>query len=359
MIMAEKNFRGFAELAKAFNLDLNDQSTTDDRATAGADADNNEDPQDLVAQLKKLRVDPAEYPALRKHHFNDQPNQEIINAFESLGDKLYHRSLVDKWYEMEKQDKLELARLINLQCAETEYQIADPCLIVLPTGSLALPILPSGYGFKGGVARKALAQLLRLNANRSTVRDMDVIFHGETPDPEIHEHVAKSFMQDDWIVAKKKNRIIAKQPSLKGYLRTHEFTINQLMLSQTYVFCTAQCLSDLVAGVIRPTKHHLRKHNGLVDGIVAAKAVRFFVEGRAEGRRLRLDHFKVAKQGISKFHLAVHFGRALEHSESVGIAFLEECIRRKLVKFKFDGTVRDAIHRLKKTPRVTHTLFPS
>lgn len=356
--MPQRNFQNFEELAKALAPSSCDGQ--DDNAKPDKDKKPEKDNSrgDFVSRLQQLRVEPTDFSALTAHHFQNQPDPKIVKAFKVLADDMYSGSHVEHWLEVGAREKQQLKDLLERWHPSLEYDFQEPCLVVLPIGSLEFPELPTDYAFKGGVARKALAQRLRLNASTSIVRDMDVFFHGIKHDPAVHKRVAKSIMQDDWLNSRNPRRVIGNQPSLKGYLRTREFTINQLMLNKKEITCTIQSLCDLVAGVIRPTRFHLRTHSGYVHGIVAAKAIRFFVEGQHEGRDMHLRPIKAARPGITKFQLALHLGRALEHGEEVGIAFVNECNKRGMTKLKCSGSVKAIIHQLKKSPRVTNALFP-
>jgi hypothetical protein len=185
---------------------------------------------------------------------------------------------------------------------------------------------------------------------------MDIVHLGSNRNELIDEQLAKTYMQDDWIFAKK--TAIETQPNCKAYFKTREFGINQVILSNGRVLCTALALCDLISGTIRATHNHLKRHRGVADSIVAAKAVRFFAEGNAEGRAMRLceDTAKCRRQ-IRHFHMAIHFARALEHNDQVALAFLNECIKRKLTRMRYDGTVDSAIQRFCKLARLEPTFF--
>ncbi|MEM9940817.1 MAG: hypothetical protein AAF939_04435 [Planctomycetota bacterium] len=342
--MPEGNFHSFGELANAFGCD---ESKTNSKQVD----------EDLVTHLKKLRVDPGVFPILGPHHFVHQIDDQIRKEFESLGDLLYEKRVVHHWTNFPIRIRTRIQLLLK-QLVDLPFEFVYPCVFVCHLDSMELPILPPQFAFKGGVARKVLAQALGLNANTSQVRDMDVFYRGENPDPDDVKQVAMSFMQDDWLLAKRPNKIISKQPSLKGYLRTREFTINQLLLEGNQITSSIQSVCDLVAGVIRPTIHHLQSQKGKVEGIVAAKAVRFLVEGKNEGRVMRLDKMAISNHGINKFKIAVHLARALEHGEAVGAHYLEECHQRGLIKFPFDGSVDHAITQLRKNRRVLNLSFP-
>lgn len=327
-------YRGFGELAK----ELLPNSSQPEAEESSRD--------DLAAELRRLRVDHAEHAGLQSHHFDSSLSRAIGDRFRQLADRLYERSVVKHWKQLSHEETDRIAEGLSALNDNLAFQFEAPCLYVMELDNPGLPDLPANFAFKGGVARKTLARLLRVNVQTSTVRDIDVVFHGRQVEPAVYDRVAKSLMQEDWIMARNPNKVIAKQTSAKGYFRTHEFTINQLWIKGDHLTCTAQALCDLVGNVVRPTAHHLRVHRGGVDSIVAAKAVRFFVEGKAEGRPMRLDEFRLSAKFIRHFHLALHLARALESGDEIGHQYLLEIGRRRLSRFRYRGNLEDAIRRL-------------
>ena len=344
--MKKNNFYNFQDLASAMNPDLKD--SVKNRQTAESD---------LVADLKSMRIDAKNFDSLKEHHFNSLPKPEVLKAFKLLGDQLYSGRVVDQWKDLSTNELERLKELLKSVRSDVDFKFESPCTFVLKTGNLALPNLPRYYAFKGGVARKALAQTLRLNTQTSAVRDMDVFYQSDSFDPSTHELIAKTYMQDDWMVSKKPHRIITKQPSLKGYFRTREFTMNQTMLMENQLTCTAQGLCDLITGTIRPTRHHLRLNRGEIDSIVAAKAIRFYIQGIHNQNDMQLGPFSMKRNSKSHFHFAIHFSRALEQGEAVAIEYLAECRKRGVYKINFDGSIKDAVRQFKKKPHVKGLSF--
>lgn len=306
---------------------------------------------DWIQELKQLRVDPVSFPGLRSHHFEplELPAKSLQNL-ERLGHQFYKSRLVDLWTVSPVQLPLLLQfhKIMLAWPTTAEIKFVDPFLFSFEVDATQFPSLPEGYAFKGGVARKALAHALQLNVQTSEVRDMDVVHLGKPSDPDIDLWLSKTYMQDDWLFSKHSRPVIESQATLKHYFRSREFTINQTILLKDRVICTAPCICDLACNMIRTTVNHRNRHGGHTDGIVAAKAIRFFVEGRAEGRTMRLDNQQLnTRRRIRLFHLAVHFTRALERGDDVGLAYLQEAIVRNQLRLKFNGTVQDAIKKLR------------
>ncbi len=337
--------RGFDELQRL-------RSTT---AAAPGQAEPN--PESLVEDLRRLRIDFAAHLGLQPHHFSNAVAHRR-ERFQELGDALFAERSVESW-----KIRPSVAALVTAVASEISAcnsliaaRVIEPVVLEFSIDGARFPELPSGYCFKGGVARKALAHALFLNACVTSVRDIDVVCFGAR-NRETDTIVAKSFMQDDWLVAKNPERVIDLQNSTKGYFRTREFTINEVFLSGSRLQATAQCVCDLLGGVVRPTAHHLRINRGNVVGIVAAKAVRFYVEGRHEGREMRLDPFTVRGRTIRNFDLALHFARAREKGDAVALAYLEELRRRKLTTFRPENLIPATIRRLAKLIRQPESFF--
>lgn len=346
-------YRGFDELAKKLfpNADL-----------TSADGDSGQDPPDIVEELRRLRVDSQHYAGMVHHHFASAPvlRLDTRQQAEATGDRLHRDRVTERWpvdVHPELTARIEECRsILDAACPTTAYEITHPAILEFQVAPEDYPLLPTGYAFKGGVARKALARALQLNIHTFPVRDMDIVHLGSSRNELIDEELAKTYMQDDWIFAKK--AAIETQPNCKAYFKTREFGINQVILSGGRVLCTALALCDLISGTIRATHNHLKRHRGVADSIVAAKAVRFFAEGNAEGRTMRLceDTAKCRRQ-IRHFHLAIHFARALEQNDQVALAFLNECIARRLTRMRYDGTVDNAIQRFCKLARLEPSFF--
>ena len=306
---------------------------------------------DWIQELKQMRIEPDSFPGLRSHQFaSPELPAHALQNLERLGHQFYKARLVDNWTVSQVLVPL-LSQFHHILLAwphTLQMQLHYPFLFSFEIDPNQFPILPRGYAFKGGVARKALARALRLDSQTSEVRDMDVVHIGQQSDPEVDLWLSKSYMQDDWIFSKNSRPVIEFQATLKHYFRSREFTLNQAILLHDQVICTAPCICDLLCNTIRTTVNHRHRHGGHTDGIVAAKAIRFFVEGLAEGRSMRLDNHQLnTRRRIRLFHLAVHFSRALERGDDVGLAFLNEAIRRNRLRLKFNGTVADAIRKLR------------
>lgn len=67
--------------------------------------------------------------------------------------------------------------MVLLDVPEQAYELGPHTfrLLMHPDEAAGYPPLPPGYGYKGGVARKALARTLRLPISTAAVRDIDLL----------------------------------------------------------------------------------------------------------------------------------------------------------------------------------------
>jgi len=314
---------------------------------------------DFVSKLKQLRVNASDYSGLSAHNFKEIVNLEnTTKKFYDISNSLFDQRLVEEWCLKPNSENLinTIIAELSLLNKSLEPNFIAPAIFSFKINDSQFPTMPPQYAFKGGVARKALAQLLQLNIHTTEVRDIDIISFGNR-DEENDQLIAQTLMQDDWLFAKNPRTIIDIQESIKGYFRTREFTINQVFLQRNKILCTAQCLADLIAGIIRPTSFHLRINSGKVESIVAAKAVRFYSEGRIEGREMHLSLFKVKGCYVKKFHLALHFIRALERSEETALLYMEEMQKRGLTKLQPPNSISNIIKLLSQSINQPESFF--
>lgn len=290
--------------------------------------------QELVAELQRMQVDKTAYKGICSHHFIDQVAYKQQHL-QLLADELYSTKLLEKWGADAQHAALihQLSSILRNHHPHLVFNIVPPVALVFTVDGAMFPPLPPQYAFKGGVARKALAQVLKLNAYTHTARDLDVVCFGGR-NSEMDYQILKTIMQDDWLSSYTPNQLIEVHLSTKSYFRTRELTINEVYLQGSHVIATAQCVCDMLSGVIRATAFHRRINRGCIESKIAAKAVRLYVEGEAEGREMRLDLLPKSTQIISHFHLALHLARARELGDAIALRYLEEVMCRKLSHFQ-------------------------
>ncbi|MEM1110116.1 MAG: hypothetical protein AAGH99_15630 [Planctomycetota bacterium] len=185
-----------------------------------------------------------------------------------------------------------------------------------------LPPLPEGYGYKGGVVRKALARTLRLPISTAAVRDIDLLKAADTP-PDHDRELAERYMTDDLIHGDAKVEAVINH---RDYFTTREVTVNEAWLLHDEIEITHLGLIDTLAGVVRITQGHLNQNFGRAHPIVAFKVLRFAASMQAEGREPVIPPFRVnfrRRPHPFAFFLALQLSRALEGGVEVAEHFLE------------------------------------
>ncbi|MEO1235321.1 MAG: hypothetical protein AAFX76_00890 [Planctomycetota bacterium] len=192
------------------------------------------------------------------------------------------------------------------------------------------PELPPGYGFKGGVARKALARTLRLPISTAPVRDIDLLRGPDTPGD--HDRaLAERYMTEDLILGDAKVEAVV---SRGDYFGTREVTMNQVWFLDNEVEATHLGLLDTLAGVVRVTREHLNLDFGRAHPIVAFKALRFAANIRAEGRDPTVTPFRISfrrRPHPFAFFLALQLSRAYESGPDVAAHYLDYVRRWNLL----------------------------
>jgi len=343
MSKKKSNFNSFQDMAKFLEPE---KATAIDDSLKKPDCG-------LISDLKKLYVSTDDYSGFRSHMFGNAPpiNDQLVLKARKLGDAFFESHIGERWPD-EHTDKLgdfneECSDIIQTIFPLLSFKSRFPGLFVFSACEKSYPLLPKGYSFKGGVARKALALSMGINIYTYPVRDMDILFFGDQRNLDLEDVLAKSFMQDDWLFAKKS--VVEMVPNIKAYLKTREFSVNEVVLNGTEIICSIQCLMDMIGGVIRLTHNYLRRSNSGIGGIIAMKAVRFFSEGIAEGRSMVLPELPIDQKKILPFHVALHLSRALERSRETAEIFLNKsCSLGLIPAISLSGIVENDLVTLEK-----------
>ncbi|MEM9419323.1 MAG: hypothetical protein AAGA25_09780 [Planctomycetota bacterium] len=223
------------------------------------------------------------------------------------------------------------------------------------------PPLPEGYGYKGGVARKAVARTLRLPISTAAVRDIDLLRAADTSADHDRE-LAEKYMTDDLIHGDAKVEAIVTP---KDYFTTREVTVNQAWFLGDEIQITHLGLLDMIGGIVRVTQGHLNQNFGRVHPIVAFKILRFAAAMKAEGREPVIPPFRVnfrRRPHPFSFFLALQLSRAFEAGEEVASIYMDYARQWNLLEkseLEEDVTARDAADILKERLKDYHLEFPT
>lgn len=285
---------------------------------------------------------PEDYPALRFHRVTQEGDpaglpEDIVDQARQAADKLAGRrrprgrgrgrstskSSSSKpsleWVEETVHDLMEA-----LDVPDEAYEVHRNTVVfeVSDEEVAGYPPLPPGYGYKGGVARKALARTLRLPISTAAVRDIDLLRATDTP-PDHDRELAERYMTDDLIHGDAKVEAIINP---RDYFTTREVTVNQAWFIDGEIEITHMGLLDTLAGIIRVTQGHLNQNFGRVHPIVAFKVLRFAATMQAEGREPVIPPFRVnfrRRPHPFSFFLALQLSRAFESGAEVAEIYLD------------------------------------
>jgi len=255
------------------------------------------------------------------------------------------------------EDLLDALDIPEEACEIGENTLAFP---VDPDDLAGYPPMPPGYGFKGGVARKALARVLRLPISTSAVRDIDLLRLGGTP-PEHDQRLAEVYMTDDVIHG---DAEVEEIVSPLDYLTTREFTVNEILFVDGVVRITPLGLLDTLGGVVRVTQAHLNKNRGRVHPVVGFKALRFAGTGRNEGNDIRIARFRLSYRPRAHplaFFFALQLSRAFEADPAIAELYMGMARRRGFLEhvgLDEDATAAEAAGLLKERLPGYYLEFP-
>ncbi|MEM7625683.1 MAG: hypothetical protein AAF333_08645 [Planctomycetota bacterium] len=291
-----------------------------------------------IAELWENAADPDDYPALRIHRVTQEGEpaglpDDVVELARATADRLTRRRRRRRRSgekpkpstppgEVTGEAIHELMEMLDVP--EEAYDVGryTVALHVDDDEAAGYPPLPEGYGFKGGVSRKALARTLRLPVSTAAVRDIDLLRGPDVPDDHDRE-LAERYMTEDLILGNAKVEALVTP---RDYFATREVTMNQLYFLDGEIQVTPLGLLDTLGGVIRVTQGHLNLNRGKTHPIVAFKALRFAANLRAEGREPVIRHFRTdfrRRPHPFAFFLALQLSRAYESGPDTAAFYLD------------------------------------
>ncbi|MEL7087116.1 MAG: hypothetical protein AAGL98_01535, partial [Planctomycetota bacterium] len=300
-------------------------------------------PAELTAQdIEKLwdnAADPDDYPALRPHRVTQEGEpaglpDDVVELARAAADQLTRRRRRRRRRSGDKPKSSPppgeaageaLHALMEMLEVPEEAYAVGPYTVVLHVDeeeARGYPPMPDGYGFKGGVSRKALARALRLPISTAAVRDIDLLRAADASDDHDRE-LSERFMTEDMILGNAKVEALV---SPRDYFATREVTMNQLFYLDGEIQVTPIGLLDTLGGVIRVTQGHLNTNRGRTHPIVAFKALRFAANLLAEGREPLITPFRTdfrRRPHPFAFFLALQLSRAYESGPETAEFYVE------------------------------------
>lgn len=238
--------------------------------------------------LRRRKVAP------KKSRPRKETPQLATNEFEKvLGPDLYH------WVA-------ERVELVDIGENSIELKLAD---------DFAIPSLPNGYYFKGGVAREILRRNLYPATSQLKFRDYDIVRFEHTTD-EFDHSLSLRFMEDDYEFG----RGVEVVENKTTYFVTRDLGVNEVLLRNNWAECSLQSLRDNFSKSLRPAPY-VKNAEGKVQSRIIAKAVRIYAECLVKNIQFKLSGIpKDAK--IAPFDVALHLDRALAFNDVVAKEYL-------------------------------------
>jgi hypothetical protein len=154
-------------------------------------------------------------------------------------------------------------------------------------------------------------------------RDVDIVRFSEMqPFRDADQLLARKYMPDDYAFGDGVERIFDRDQ----YFAERDFTINEVLATDTTIVATKECILDTIRHIIRLTDYEQSRFSGLAGDKMLAKALRFYAEGihrygdsEVEG----IGDWQLEKYFINPFWLAVQLDRAYEHNPRVAQNFVD------------------------------------
>lgn len=292
-----------------------------------------------IDRLWANAANPDDYPALRVHRITQEgepaglPDDVIELARETAGSlsetRRSRRRSSDKPRASSpppgERAGEAIEQLMEMLDVPVETYDVGPYTVTFHVSedeAAGYPPLPPGHGFKGGVARKALARTLRLPISTAAVRDIDVLRGIDTTD-EHDRQLSEKYMTEDLILGNAKVEAIV---TLRDYFTTREVTMNELFYLDDEIQITPLGLVDTLGGVVRVSQGHLNINFGRTHPIVAFKALRFAANMKAERRAPLIAPIRInyrRRPHPFAFFLALQLSRAFESGADVADFYMD------------------------------------
>ena len=164
---------------------------------------------------------------------------------------------------------------------QQEFQISQEALREI-TG---IESLSEGVGIKGGTARVLLMDHLQI-VGPTRIADIDLIFTKELLESEGGVEIATAAVLEHMDDAEHLDPGVLIYTGIvdnrEEYMRTHDFSMNELYYLDGKIVATKQCVEDLREGVVRLTTHAKMRQiedNAPESGAkLMAKAIRFWAK---------------------------------------------------------------------------------
>lgn len=225
-------------------------------------------------------------------------------------------------------DKFSIQEILEALLIDADFLINENGYVEI-TYRQELVKLPSPYGFKGGMARSVLREALGLKS--IPPRDFDMIRLSSEPYDRADSEIAEKYMPQDFEFGDG----VEPVEDQGEYLKTRDFTINEVYVHGSKIVATEQCIKDTMRNIIRITEHERFSYSGNEIGPkMKAKILRLHAEqifAMGVSSIPQDDKNKIEKSFINPFWLCVQLDRAFERGVKVADKFTELLVENNII----------------------------
>lgn len=284
-------------------------------------------PEDLADIESQIRLNQF-FESLNIKSTNEQFGAKDLLPVESFEEEKQLSLLRDKFLQkFSTEDILEAileTPFFVKECGVVEIMIPDGLINRFET-------LPDGYGYKGGVARSKLREVLRLPF--IPPRDIDLIRLTQyQPQPDMDKILAEKYMSQDFEFG---DGVEITTDAV--YMSTRDFTINEVYVVGNKIVATEQCIRDTLRNIVRVTdaeRENYQSGSRILGPKMKAKALRFHTEQLYTMGVSNIpedDNNEIESSFINPFWLAVQLDRCFERGENVAESFTSLLKQYKII----------------------------
>lgn len=212
----------------------------------------------------------------------------------------------------------------------------DDAVIERANIGIDITSLPAGYGVVGGAARNVLEAVVHPSTQLPQPRDIDAKFFSEQGGKRLDDSQEYELSMALSPRDTENGHGISEVSSIKKWLRSCDFTLNQSIVCDRMLHTTTNAVADMLTYAIRPTSYeHNSEHR--LGMKLALKAIRLLAELRVDGVEeaairginLRYDAF-IDDRSYGFWHV-LNLDKALERGPDIATEYVHQLRRHGLL----------------------------
>lgn len=186
--------------------------------------------------------------------------------------------------------------------------------------------LSHDYGYKGSAARTLLLRNTQLD-KYDEPRDIDIIrLAQQEPYDGADYEMAKKFMPEDFA----HGHGVEPINDIETYFKTRDFTVNEVLATDTEIIATKQCILDTARHVIRLTEYEKTE----ISNKMLSKALRIFsdfIQQYGEAEIKNIEEWRFEENFITPFWLALQLDKAFGKGSEYAKQFVAQLRKKKQI----------------------------